>query len=123
MCTADDIQQLFGLHIASGVLKYPQIKNVLGEQFENWNFHSDRFFQLRSNLHMVNVLEDHDPNDRIWKFRLMFDAVRSRCLELDLEQQLWVDEQIIPFHGRPIIYKTVCEGVKLFVLSGKSGQC
>ncbi|KAG5877019.1 hypothetical protein JTB14_011938 [Gonioctena quinquepunctata] len=87
----------------------------------------DRFFQLRSCLHMVNNLEKPEKNvDKLYKVRHLIDVIRTRCLELQLEEELCVDEQIVPFTGtfaikQYVIGKPCPWGLKLFILCGKSG--
>ncbi|CAH4031580.1 unnamed protein product [Pieris brassicae] len=68
---------------------------------ENWT--RDRFFELRNNLHLVdNTKIPADCKDVFLKVRPIYDAVRNRCLELPLEQELCVDEQIVPFTGKHV---------------------
>lgn len=64
--------------------------------------------------------------DKLYKVRPIIESVRRRCLELKLEEQLCVDEQIVPFTGHLSIKQYIkgkpCPwGVKIFVLCGKSG--
>ncbi|CAM1301582.1 Uncharacterised protein at_DN0701 [Pycnogonum litorale] len=88
----------------------------------------DRFYLLRSNLYMVNVIEDDaSGTDRRWKVRPIFDSVRKRCLKLDMEEELSIDEQMVPFRGRLNINQYLKGkphpwGVKIFVLAEKSGK-
>lgn len=132
-CDGSEIKKLFALHIAAGCLKYPRMgmywNNALHlDLFQN-TMTRDRFFQLRSNLHLVNVL-DHalDTSDRIWKVRKIYNLFRERCSLLTLEESVCIDEQIIPFRGQISIKQYVKGkpnpwGIKVFVLSGKSGLC
>lgn len=126
-----EIQSLFGLHIMIGCLKFPRVHlywdKALGLDIFLDTMSRDRFFQLRNNLHIVNLLEMPEPlEDRIYKVRPVFDVVRQRCLELTLEENLCIDEQIVPFRGSLNIKQYVKGkptpwGVKIFVLCGKSG--
>lgn len=126
-----EIKSLFGLHIAIGSLKFPRVRLFWDTALRINLFHEtmtrDRFFQLRSNLHCVNNLEKPENcNDKMYKVRPLFDAVRNRCLELHLEENLCIDEQIVPFRGHLSIKqyikgKPTPWGVKIFVLCGKSG--
>lgn len=60
----------------------------------------DRFFQLRNNLHCINNLDvPNTCNDKLHKVRPLFEAIRQRCLALELEENLCVDEQMVPFRG------------------------
>lgn len=128
---SDEIKSLFGLHIAIGCLKFPQVRLFWNSSLRINLFHEtmtrDRFFQLRTNLHCVNNLEQPPTcNDRLYKVRPLYEAIRKRCTELELEENLCIDEQIIPFRGNLSIKQYVKGkptpwGVKVFVLCGKSG--
>lgn len=127
--TANELEILFGLHMATGVFNYPAIKMYwetnYGIRLFTENMPRDRFFELRSNLHLVdNTQMPQNCNDLFYKVRPIYDAVRSRCLELPLERELCVDEQIIPFTGKHAAKQYVkgkpCPwGIKLFFLCGK----
>ena len=126
-----EIKSLFGLHIAIGCLKFPKVRLFWDRALRINLFHEtmtrDRFFQLRTNLHCINNLEiPENCNDKLYKVRPLYNAVRNRCLELDLEQNLCIDEQMVPFRGRISIKQYVKGkptpwGVKIFVLCGRSG--
>ncbi|KAJ8928034.1 hypothetical protein NQ314_019445 [Rhamnusium bicolor] len=102
---AAEIRSLFGLHIAAGCLKFPKVrlfwdKTLCINLFRD-TMSRDRFFQLRTNLHCVNNLEiPQNCNDKLYKVRPLYDAIRDRCLQLDLEENLCIDEQIVPFRGQ-----------------------
>lgn len=54
-------------------------------------------------------------------------TMQGHCLQLSLEENLCIDEQIVPFRGRLSIKqyvkgKPIPWGIKIFVLCGKSGQ-
>lgn len=88
----------------------------------------DRFFELRNNLHLVdNMKMPSNCKDAFYKVRPIYDAIRSRCLEIPLEKELCVDEQIVPFTGKHSAKQYVkgkpCPwGIKLFFLCGKNGR-
>lgn len=88
---------------------------------------SERFFQLRSNLHVVNNLENPvDNKDKLYKVRPILNSVRNRLLQFKVEEVVSVDEQIIPLKCRLEIKQYVKDKpypwrVKNFVLCGKSG--
>jgi len=69
---ADEIKTLIGLHIAIGTFKLPKIRmywdRSLAIHLFTENMSRDRFFQLRSNLHIVNNLE-LTSEDRMCKVR------------------------------------------------------
>ncbi|KAL2082104.1 hypothetical protein ACEWY4_021922 [Coilia grayii] len=86
-----------------------------------------RFFQLRTNLHVVNNNErPSDNTDVFYKVRPLYDSIRKRCLELQMEENLSIDEQIVPFRGKLSVLQYVKGkpepwGVKVYFLCGKSG--
>ncbi|KAG0431551.1 hypothetical protein HPB47_021696 [Ixodes persulcatus] len=66
-------------------------------------------------------------HDKLWKVRPFLDSIRARCLDLQLEEEVSVDEQMIPFKGQLSIKqymrgKPTPWGVKVFALCGRSGQ-
>lgn len=124
--TAGEIKSLFGLHIIASCLKFPQVRlywnrtlhiNIFGETMSR-----DRFFQLRTNLHCCNNLEIPNNNtDKFYKVRPLYDGIRKRCLELKLEENLCIDEQIIPFRGHFSVVQYIKNkptpwGIKMFIL-------
>lgn len=88
----------------------------------------DRFFQLRTYLHIVNNLErPNNCQDKMFKVRPLYDSIRNRALQLSLEENLCIDEQMVPFKGKLSVKQYVKGkpypwGVKIFVLAGKSGM-
>jgi len=61
----------------------------------------DRFFPLRSHLFLVNLAWEKpvENNDLLFKICPLYDAIHRRCLETALEENLCVDEQMVPFRG------------------------
>lgn len=128
--TSNEIAVLFGLHMTTGVFNYPVLKmywetNISIPLFTE-NMTRDRFFELRNNLHLVdNMKMPSNCKDAFYKVRPIYDAIRSRCLEIPLEKELCVDEQIVPFTGKHSAKQYVkgkpCPwGIKLFFLCGKN---
>ncbi len=61
-----------------------------------------------------------------FKVRTLYECIRKRCLQLQLEEELCVDEQIVPFRGKLSVLqyikgKPTPWGVKIYFLCGKSG--
>lgn len=113
-----------------GSLKLPRVNLYWDKAIGITAFSSmmtrDRFFQLRSNLHLVDVNECKSDSDRIYKVWPMYDSIRQRCLQLNVEKICSIDEQIVPFRGNLNIKQYVKNkpnpwGVKIFVLCGISG--
>lgn len=130
-CTLSEMKVFIGLHIIAANLGFPRIRlfwdTDLDMRLFLENMARDRFFQLRNNFHMIdNSSIPADNTDRLVKVRPIYDAIRKRCLELELEQTLSVDEQIVPFRGRLGIKQYVKGkpepwGIKIFMICGKSG--
>ncbi|XP_056320827.1 piggyBac transposable element-derived protein 3-like [Danio aesculapii] len=129
--SASEIEVLVGLHMAMGVLGIPRVRMYWSSRISIGIFKDtmsrDRFFQLRSNLHVVNNYErPPEDNDVFFKVRPLYESIRKRCLQLQLEEELCVDEQIVPFRGKLSVLQYVKGkptpwGVKLYFLCGKSG--
>ncbi|XP_025194766.1 piggyBac transposable element-derived protein 3-like [Melanaphis sacchari] len=88
-----------------------------------------RFFALRTNFHIIdNNSISKENKDKFIKVRPLFDAVLKKCNSLPLEQDLCVDEQMVPFKGQLSIKqymkgKPIKWGVNIFLLcGGKSGM-
>lgn len=117
--SAGEIRTLIGLHLAMGVLNMPRIAMYWEAGMDIGIFRNtmcrDRFFQLRSHLHLVNNLERPAENrDVFYKVRSLCDVIRRRYLELPLEENLCVDEQMVPFRGS----LSVKQYVKSHILGG-----
>jgi hypothetical protein len=80
--------------------------------------------KLRNNLH---VIVDKPPTvDRLWKVRPVIEGVMKRCRELCVEENVCIDEQMVPFKGHLDIKQYMknkpCKwGIKVFLLCGSSG--
>lgn len=125
-----ELKAFFGLHIITGCLKFPRLSMYWNKSLKVQIFHEtmsiNRFYKLRTNLHCVNNLDDQNQNDKLWKVRPIFDSVLSRCKELDVEKNVCVDEQMVPFKGHSNIKQYIKNkphpwGFKLFLLCGASG--
>lgn len=129
-----EIKQFIGLQIMMGNLKLPRVEMYYGKELQCQMFKDSiplyRFYLLRTNLHLIDVEKiPVDCTDKFVRVRPLMDMVRKRCLELELEEYLAIDEQMIPLRGR--ITKGVKQymkkkpkikwGIKVLVLCGKSG--
>ncbi|KAL2086003.1 hypothetical protein ACEWY4_019323 [Coilia grayii] len=129
--SVSEIEALVGLHMAMGVLGLPRVRMYWSSRIYIGLFQDtlsrDRFFQLRTNLHVVNNNErPSDNTDVFYKVRPLYDSIRKRCLELQMEENLSIDEQIVPFRGKLSVLQYVKGkpepwGVKVYFLCGKSG--
>lgn len=129
--TVSEMEALVGLHIVMGALDLPRVRMYWSSSINIGLFRDtlsrDRFFQLRSNLHLVNNNErPSEDTDVFYKVRPLYDSIRKRCLELPLEEYLSIDEQIVPFRGKLSVLQYIKGkpepwGVKVYFLCGKSG--
>lgn len=113
-CDRAEIKKFIGLQVMMGNLKLPRIEMYYGTELRIKMFTESiplcRFYLLRTNLHLVDVLSiPADCSDKFVKVRPLMDSVRKRCLELPLEEYLSIVEQMIPCRGR------VTKGVKQYV--------
>lgn len=128
---ANEIKIFIALHIIMSCLKFPRIRMYWDVDFNmslfRDNMARNRFFLLRNNLHIVNNLEKpNDCKDKLFKVRPLLDSIRKRCHELEVEKDLSIDEQMVPFRGQFSIKQYVKGkpnpwGIKIFVLCGRSG--
>jgi len=129
----NEMKIFIGIHIIMGSLKYPRVRLYWEDNFQiniiARNMTRDRFFALRTNFHIIdNNSISKENKDKFIKVRPLFDAVLKKCNSLPLEQDLCVDEQMVPFKGQLSIKqymkgKPIKWGVKIFLLcGGKSGM-
>jgi len=91
------------------------------------NMNRNRFFLLRTNFHVIDNLKIcKNNNDKFVKVRPMFDCIKKRCGQLNIERNVSIDEQMIPFKGHLNIKqymkgKPSPWGIKNFVMCGASG--
>ena len=89
----------------------------------------DRYFQIRSNLKVVidaDVPENERKADKLFKIRPLIDRIRKGCTSLQRNQEVAVDEQMIPFTGKCHMKQFVRgkpnpEGLKNFVCATPKG--
>ena len=73
-----------GIHILMGNLQYPRIKCYWQQNLRIPSIADsmpvNRFYQLRQNVHFVNVLEHTPENkDRMWKVRPLYNIIRKKA--------------------------------------------
>lgn len=127
----EEIKKFMGIHIVMGNLQFPRARmywqSNIGIPLIKDAMPLNRFFKLRKTVHLVDVTQRGDNLDRLWKVRKIYDSIRNRCRELPLEQNLSIDEQIVPFKGQINIRQYIKNkpkkwGIKIYVLAGQSGQ-
>ncbi|XP_049954845.1 piggyBac transposable element-derived protein 3-like [Schistocerca serialis cubense] len=130
--TPAELQILFGLHILMGTLKFPRVRmywdTTLKMELLLDSMPRNRFFQLRTNLHLVNSMAIPANNKyKFYKVRPIYTAIRNRRLELSMEEELAVDETMIPLTGKLSVKKYVKGkpspwGIKIYMFRGDSGE-
>ncbi|XP_037275023.2 piggyBac transposable element-derived protein 3 [Rhipicephalus microplus] len=128
--TPEEVKTFFGMLMIMGTLKFPRIRMYWNPatqiQSVSEAMSVNRFFRLRSALHVTEPDANHTGTDKFWKVRPLLDAVRKRCLELPATEKNSIDEQMIPFTGRVAAKQFVRnkpnpEGVKVFLRCSSSG--
>ncbi|KAF0688531.1 piggyBac transposable element-derived protein 2-like, partial [Aphis craccivora] len=131
-CTSSEIKILVGIHMIFGVLKYPRTRMYWEEKYRV-NIVADhmtrnRFYELRSHFHVMDNSEIPPNNyDKFIKVRPLYDIFLRRCKKLPVEQNVCVDEQIVPYKGSLSLKQYMKGkpnpwGVKNFLLCGESGM-
>lgn len=126
-----EIKSLIAIHIIMGSLKFPRVRMYWEEAFRinivANTMTRDRFFQLRSNLHIIdNNSISINNKDKFIKVRPLYDLIKKKCNSLVMERNLSVDEQMVPFKGTLSVKQYMkgkpCPwGIKIYVLAGQSG--
>ena len=126
-----EIKKFVALHIMFGVVSYPRLRmywkpSTKIKFLDDIGISRNRFETLRNNLHIVDINEAHNPEDKLWKIRPLVNYFDKRCEELTIEEQLCIDESIIPFKGQLVVKQYIKGkpnpwGVKFFMLCGASG--
>lgn len=128
--TPEEIKTFFGMLMIMGTLKFPRIRMYWSSATQIPSVSEamgvNRFFRLRSALHVTEPDPGHTGTDKFWKVRPLLDAVRKRCLQLPVAEKNSIDEQIIPFNGRVVAKQFVRnkpnpEGVKVFLRCSSTG--
>nr|XP_037291347.1 piggyBac transposable element-derived protein 4-like [Rhipicephalus microplus] len=93
------------------------------------NMTKNRYFQLRRRLKLVNkfdVSEQEKEKDRLWRMRPLVSFLLEGCQKLPREENVSIDEQMIPFSRRTQLKQFVPrkpnpQGLKNFVLATPGG--
>ena len=146
--TDKEMEQFFGIHILSGVIKVPAFSRYWRDS-TRFSIIADamsqnRFSEIRQYLHVNDNSKvkprDHQNYDKLYKIRPFIDALRKNLAKLKSEEYNSVDEVIIPFKGhsssldqyirnrahkhqkgQKCRYNCPCVGFKMFARCGKSG--
>ncbi|KAH8009278.1 hypothetical protein HPB51_014247 [Rhipicephalus microplus] len=91
---------------------------------------TNQWEELKQFLHFNDSQEASDKDDperdRLYKVRPLLDHLVAKCRELPKLQNLWVDEQLVPFKGRSSLKQCLPNkpqkwGYKLFLLWDECG--
>nr|CAH7762096.1 unnamed protein product [Callosobruchus chinensis] len=77
----------------------------------------DRYFQIRSNLKVVidaDVPENERKVDKLFKIRPLTDRIRKGCTSVPRNQEVAIDEQMIPFSGMCHMKQFVRDNFSIF---------
>lgn len=131
--TLNELKVWIGINFVMSALKYPKIRMY----WENkWQvpliadaMTRDRFFAIRTNMKVVfdnDISKEDRQKDRLWKIRNLLDHVHAICNTEEKDQELSLDEMMIPFSGQCSMKQFVPNkpnpvGLKAWVLSNPSG--
>lgn len=126
-----EIGKLVALHILMGIIRFPRLRMYWSPAtkikfLDDIRLSRNRFELLRNNLHIVDINEERNDDDKLWKVRPLVRSFEKRCEDLVLEENLCIDESIIPFKGQLVVKQYLKGkpnpwGVKVFMLCGASG--
>ena len=86
-----EIEKWFGLCIYFSVSKLPSCKMHF--------MCRDRFMQIKSNLHLVDNEANNSTDDKLSKVRPLIDHLHSKFQDIPMDQELCIEEQMVPFKG------------------------
>jgi len=98
--STSEMKTMVAIHMLFGVLKYPRVrmyweKNCRVPLIAD-NMTRNRLFELHSCFHVIdNKAIPNENRDKFVKIRPLYSFIK-RCTELPVEQNLSVDEKIVP---------------------------
>ncbi|KAJ2945179.1 hypothetical protein O0L34_g9248 [Tuta absoluta] len=130
--TLKEIKTFIGILLIMGCINLPKIRmywsKQYGVQIIKDAMTRSRFFSIRANLKVVYDPEvtPQDKTNRIWKVAPLFNAILRGFHSQPREDNISIDEMIIPFSGQCGI-RQYCPGkpnpvgIKVFVLANPNG--
>ena len=130
--TRDELEQWLGLLIHFTIIRTPQTRlHWSGELFGRYRDYTamvmsrNRWEATKSNLHIRDNNDDIN-NDKLFKVRPMLDHLRMEIQKLPMQQNICIDEQMVPFKGRNKMKQYLPNkpkkwGFKIFVLADSGG--
>jgi hypothetical protein len=129
-----EMEQFLGILLIDGVLAFPQYRMHWQPESRTAlvadHMSRNRFDQIKQCLHFNNNLLMPGRNspsfNKLYKVQPIVDAVRDACNQLVLDEELSVDEQMIPTKSRSPVRQYMPNkpnkwGVKVWVLASTSG--
>ena len=125
-----DIEKFIGVCMLMSLIRLSNCRYYWSTQFRVGQIADvmtyNTFTKLKRFLHFADNNDGANTDDRLRKIRPLVDMLRSQFLSVPLEENMSIDEQIVPFKGHHglkqyIPMKPHKWGYKVFVLSGISG--
>lgn len=128
----EEFEQWLGILIHFSIVRTPQTRqHWCGQLFGRYRdfiaevMTRSRWETIKSNFHLRDN-NDAVNNDKLFKVRPMVDHLRQKFQELPKQQNLCIDEQMVPFKGRNAMkqylpLKPKKWGFKFFVLADSGG--
>lgn len=129
--SSNEMKVFVGIHLLMGAINFPRVRmywqmkyriSIIADAMTR-----NRFFQLRSNFHVINNdTIPLDNTDKFIKIRPLYNSIKKRCNELEIENNICVDEQMVPFKGTCSLKqylrgKPSPWGIKIFLMCRESG--
>ena len=123
-----EVETFLGVCMYMSLVKMSCCKHYWSKQFRIEQvaraITSKAFLTMKRYLHFCDNSSSND--DRLKKIRPLINMLKCRFLQVPLEENLSVDEQMVPFKGRSTLKQYLPKkphkwGYKIFVLSGNSG--
>lgn len=131
--TIEELKTFLGITMLMACINYPQIKMYWNHKYAmaiiTEAMSRDRYIHLRNSIKIVfdlDITPEMRQNDKLWKVRPLINRVLQGCYAQEREQNISIDEMIIPFTGSCAI-RQYCPGkphptgLKAFVLANPNG--
>jgi len=127
--TVADIEAFVGICMFMSLIKMSNTRHYWSKQFRVDRIASimnvNAFGKIKRFLHLNNN-DLNNGTDRLHKLRPLLDMLRCQFKSVPLEEQLSIDEQMVPFKGHHGLKQYLPKkphkwGYKIYVLSGVSG--
>jgi hypothetical protein len=129
-CSRGEIERFVGMAMYMSLIRMSNTRSYWSADFRVNRIADamsvNRFEEIKKFLHFSDNTNSEGSKDKLKKIRPLLVNLRQRCTTVKMEENLSVDEQIIPFKGRSSLkqylpMKPHKWGYKMFVLSGVSG--